>query len=126
MSDQPCVTVNYGFPPLNTEVNVPPRSEPEVTAAGSREAAERESAYLQALSPPRMKNPGPPVLKKPVLPGDFQIRLDKLDRQIHERGVAIDRERLLSLGKEQFVDLLVRDHAARAIQRAVGSHTDFT
>jgi len=81
---------------------------------------------LATERPPRTPVPELPYLKQPVLPRDFQVRLNALDRQIHERGVAVSRERLVSLGKEGFTDLLAKDYAARSVQRVIRSKTDLT
>jgi hypothetical protein len=93
--------------------------------AASREAAEREAAYIRALNQPTRLTELP-ALKSPVLPRDFSARLAALDQRIYERGVAVSRERVLSLGQERFQDLLRRDESARLLQRIIGTKTDFT
>lgn len=42
------------------------------------------------------------------------------------RTCALSRERLVSLGKQRFNDLLALDRAARVVQRVVGTNTDLT
>src|SRR5262249_39992003 len=44
-------------------------------------------------------------------------RSDALDQAVFERGIAISRERLLSLGKARFSELLQADREVRAFQR---------
>jgi hypothetical protein len=61
-----------------------------------------------------------------VLPDDFQARLDKLDKEIHERGIGISRDRLPALGRERFQELLAKDKAARSLQRVIGTRTDLS
>jgi hypothetical protein len=91
--------------------------------AASREAAEREMAYARALSePPRIHAQEPPPHKAPVIPFDVA----EIDEKIFERGIAIDRARLHSLGKERFEDLILLDGRARQWQRIIGTNTDLT
>jgi hypothetical protein len=93
-------------------------------AAAATEAAEREMAYVRALNPPRVPQLEPPQLRQPVLPDGFDAAA--IDEAIFERGVAIDRDRILSLGRERFAELLTLDRTARGAQRLVGSATDLT
>ena len=123
---QPIIRTTYGGPPPDTHVFEPPRSEHAAASAASREASQREMALQQALN-----RPGPPLakvpsLKQPLLPADFQSRLDALDEEIHGRGIAVSKERLLALGKERFQDLLAKDGAARSLQRVVGARVDLS
>jgi hypothetical protein len=87
------------------------------TAAASREAAEREMAYLRALNGPPMPRAELPEIKMPLVSDDFPERFTALDEKILSRGIAIDRQRLQSLGQQRFKDLLEADRTARALQR---------
>jgi hypothetical protein len=58
-----------------------------------------------------------------VLPEDD---LNALDAAIYRKGVAIDRERLFTLGRERFAELLRKDSVARAMQRVIGTRVDLT
>lgn len=83
----------------------------------SSEAAEREMALVRAMNPPPLPKLEARALRRPVLPVGFDAA--QLDQQVFERGVAIDRDRLLSLGKALFDDLLSRDHDVRSFQRVL-------
>ena len=93
-------------------------------AAAATEAAERDMAYVRALNPPRVPQPEPPQLRQPVLPDGFDAAA--IDEAILERGIAIDRDRILSLGRGRFAELLALDRTARGSQRIIGSSTDLT
>lgn len=95
-------------------------------AAAYHEAAEREMALNDALAGHSPKALELPVLRQPLLPGKFQERLDELDKEIYGRGVAISRERLLSLGRSRFTEMLTKDRIARSLQRVVSTGTDLT
>jgi len=115
---------HYGVP-LGTEVSLP-QHDKKVFEALSREAGERDLAMTRAMNPPPFKAPTQPEVRAPILPENFNEQLARVDREIYERGVAIDRERLLSLGKERFTRLLESDRAARASQRIIGTRIDLT
>ncbi len=90
----------------------------ENVQAASREAVERDHALIRAMN--RSSNTRTaelPQLRAPVLPEDFTEQTAQLDNMIFERGIGIDRERLLTLGTERFQELLELDHAARKDQR---------
>ncbi len=96
------------------------QGERAVTEAASRQAAEREQSYLAALNgPPGVQPLKLRPLRQPLLPADFAEQIAALDEKIFERGVAMSRERLLSLGQERFKDLLCKDRAARSLQRVI-------
>jgi hypothetical protein len=96
-------------------------------AAISREAAERETAYLRFLSGSRPHEPlEPPPLKQPTLPNDFAQQVTALDEAIYKRGVAVSRDQLVLLGQERFEQLLLLDREARSAQRIIGIQTDLT
>jgi hypothetical protein len=90
----------------------------------SREASAREMAWLRDMN----RAAGvtlTPELKQPVLPEDFAQQVESLDRKIYERGIAVDREKLVSLGKQCFDELLAADRTART-ERVIGTHCDLT
>ena len=91
----------------------------KISQAASSEAVQREAALLRALNPPRMPTLEPPRLRAPVLSDDFAEQAKSLDEKIFNRGVAIDRDRLVSLGKERFAELLALDRTARLLQRVL-------
>jgi hypothetical protein len=98
-----------------------------VVTTASHETATREQAELRALNgPPRASKQVLPLLHEPVLPKDFEQQVAALDQAIYERGFAISRDRLLSLGKERFRELLAKDGTARSWQRFIGTRTDLT
>jgi hypothetical protein len=125
MVNQPITRTTYGGPPPDTDVFVPSRSQSEklAVATASREAGEREAAYLAALNRSSAPAPVLPRLREPELP---QEDLDALDRDVFERGVAVDKDKLLALGKKRFQELLRKDSAARAVQRVIGTRTDLS
>jgi hypothetical protein len=69
--------------------------------------------------------PQPLQLREPRLHDDHAQRVANLDQEIYERGVAIDRDKLLSLGRERFARLLECDRAART-ERVIGTRCDLT
>ena len=131
MSDQhkPIITEHSPFfaphIPLN-QVREQQRSNREVALSASREESEREEAYLRSLNPPAAPNVQLPSVRQPVLPSDFAQAVDAFDDEILKRGVAVSRDRLVSLGKERFDKLLALDREARSVQRVVGCNTDFS
>jgi hypothetical protein len=74
------------------------------------------------LSSPK---PPPPQLREPRLSDDHAQHVADLDREIYERGVAVDRDKLLSLGKARFDELLAADRVARS-ERVIGTLIDLT
>jgi hypothetical protein len=115
---------HYGVP-FGTEVSLPQHST-EVSEAISREAGERDLAMLRAMNPPTFEASTKPSIREPELPADFASNAARLDREIVDRGIAVDREKLLALGKERFARLLEADRLARDEQRVFGTRTDFT
>jgi hypothetical protein len=103
------------------------RAENEATLAASREEATREAAYLQALSGiPTMPHQPPLQLRQPVLPSDFADALDRFDNEIFARGIAVNRGKIVALGRKRFQELLALDRAARVEQRVIGTNCDLT
>ena len=49
-----------------------------------------------------------------------------LDEDIYQRGLAIDKDKLVSLGQERFPQLLAHEREARGEQRAIGLLADLT
>ena len=91
-----------------------------------REAAQREMAYVRALSgAPQRPRSSVPEIRQADLPDEFSSRVAELDKAIAGRGVAVDRAGLLSLGTQRFAELLVADREARNEQRVFGPRTDF-
>jgi hypothetical protein len=92
----------------------------DLAATASRDIAERDAAFCRALNgPPRPRRElGLPPLRQPVLPTDFE-QAKAIDNKILERGIAVNRDRLLSLGKERFDDLLLLDRRVRSLQRVL-------
>ena len=74
-------------------------------AAAASEAAERDMAMARAMNPPRVRIELPRV-RAPVVAQDFLEQISALDERVYNRGVAFNRDRLLSLGKERFAELL--------------------
>ena len=133
MNPTPRMTEHFGGPPINSFVS----DDQERFRAGdeqyardmmtlSREKAEREMAFVRALNEPSGRRQGPPPIREPKLPSDFVAKAAALDADILRRGVALSRERLLSLGRKRFDDLIALDGIARQSQRIVGTKTDLT
>jgi hypothetical protein len=100
-----------------------------VVAAASSEAAAREHAYLRALNEPpsRIARIAPEsILRQPNLPEDFAQQVAALDEKIYRKGIAIDRERVLAIGKKGFTALLSADHEGRQEQRVVSASCDLS
>jgi hypothetical protein len=125
MANQPVTRTTYGGPPPDTDVFVPSRSQSEKLAitTASREATQREAAYLAALNRASAPAPVLPRLREPEL---SQEHLNALDRDLLARGVAFDKGKLLALGQKRFQELLAKDSAARAMQRVIGTRTDLS
>jgi hypothetical protein len=119
----------FGTPPLIFHEQRPHESA-ELSAAvktASNEIADRDSAYLRAMNAPTAPKLEPPRLRSPALPDDFVDRIDALDEAMFKRGVAVSRDRLVSLGKQRFEDLLRLDREARSsAQRVIGTTTDLS
>ena len=82
--------------------------------------------YLRALSRTQPAPPALPRLKAAVLPNDFNSRVTELDAAIFKRGIAVDADKVLEVGKQCFALLLESDHQARSEQRVIGGTTDLT
>jgi hypothetical protein len=126
MGNRPSITEHVPFlPPLGVPLETP-ESQKAIVAAASSEAAQRDMAMMrdlnQGLSSPK---PPPPQLRAPVLPDDFAAQVRELDQKIYARGVAVDSERLLSLGRERFQELLAAEREART-ERVIGTRCDLT
>jgi len=131
MNDQRRITEHFG-PPTNSFVSrdqetfrsVDQQYEREMTAT-SRAIAERDAAYVQALSgiPPKREQL---QLREPMLPSGFADALIRFDDEIRARGIAVNRNKLLALGAQRFNELLACDRAARTEQRVVGPAVDLT
>ena len=93
------------------------RADREATVTASREAADRDIAYVRAMNPSPVPKLEARALRQPVMPADFDAAA--LDKNIYSRGVAFDRERLVSLGSALFDDLLSRDRDVRSFQRVL-------
>jgi hypothetical protein len=90
----------------------------------SRIATAEEMDRIRALGRPRLPKPELPPIKAPILSEDFTERIAQLDEEIYERGLTVDKELLVSLGKERFEQLLAAD---RKIPRStLGSNVDVT
>jgi hypothetical protein len=136
MYDTPRVTTYvhnpiYGTPPLilPQDEQIDREAEQELIAAASREEAGREAAMLRALNEPqfRVKRIAPAeILRQPHLPHDFAEQITALDEKTFRKGIAIDRDRLLSSGKERFEALLAADHEARQEQKVIGGRIDLS
>jgi hypothetical protein len=109
------ITTSYGIPPGSRPV--PPSEEAQDAAV--REAIQRDMAFARSMNPPPRREPGLPPLKKARLPDNFEHRLLEIDKAIFERGIAVDRQKLLDRGRARFQQLLEADRTARALQRVV-------
>jgi hypothetical protein len=113
----------FGTPPLifrdKREAQLEREATRHVAQVASDEQAQREDAYLKALNPPRIAAVEPPSLRQPLLSSGFVDRVDALDQAVFQRGIALDRERLVLLGKARFDDLLALDRDVRAFQRVL-------
>jgi hypothetical protein len=81
---------------------------------------------IRALNRPATQIKPQLVLKEPQLPHDFAQQVGALDQQTYRKGIAVSRERLESLGKARFQQLLAADREARREQRVIGIRTDLT
>jgi len=98
----------------------------EEMAAASREASQREMELTRSRNAPRPLQQPQLTLKAPVISEDFVQQVATLDQKIYERGLAVSRERLMSLGHEVFQRLLAADHEARLEQREIEAGVDLT
>ncbi len=122
-NQEPIMTSFYGVP-LGADLVIPDKNK-NIARAASREASEREMAYMRALSAPPSRNVGLPPIKSPNVSQDFTSQIASLDNTIFERGVAVDRAALVGLGQARFQDLLKADYAVKQHQR-VGCNVDLT
>jgi hypothetical protein len=90
----------------------------QAVRSASHEAAGREAAFLRAMNRSQAW-PQSPRLKAPAVASDFAEQAAALDQAIYSRGVKISRERLLSLGRERFAELIATDRTARSVQRVL-------
>ena len=123
-------TVTHYDPFFVAPPSPPPLSETAATQHGvtgaSREAIGREMAIMRDLNGGFAKPPVPlPQLRAPQLAHDHAQRVAALDEKICERGVAIDRTKLLSLGKMRFAQLLAAERETRS-ERVIGTRCDLT
>jgi hypothetical protein len=128
MSKQPSLT-ELVRPPINTFLSAEPYDvdHKRNVAAAASEAAQREMAMLRDLNrhPAPTLRPDMVKLRQPRLSDDHAARVEKLDQQIHERGVPVSRDGLLSLGKARFNELLAADRVARS-ERVIAPRCDLT
>lgn len=90
----------------------------------ARIASHEQMAYDAGLGRPRVTQPELPPIKAPELPPDFGQRIAELDDAIYCKGVALDRDKLVALGKERFSGLLAADR--KAPRGRSGSGIDLT
>ena len=133
MYEEPSVHVHAHDPVYGTLPLIPPEERAQQYSehrhnveAASREASQREMAMIRALNRPPTQIKPELVLKEPRLPEDFAQQVGALDQQTYRKGVAVSRERLESLGKARFQQLLAADREARREQRVIGIRTDLT
>jgi hypothetical protein len=125
MSLEPRTTTTYGYP--LTPVEPLEQAHKAVAAAASKEASEREMAYLRDLSGmPTTPQQPPPELRQPSLPNGFADALDRFDDEIFSRGIAVSRDKLIELGRKRFGELVSLDRAARQEQRVIGTNIDLS
>ena len=96
-----------------------------VVAAASSEAAARDMQMMRDLNRGYSPKPSPPQLRERRLHDDHAQRVGDIKPKIYGRGVAIDRDKLLSLGKARFQQLLAAERVARS-ERVIGIRTDCT
>lgn len=101
------------------EIGIPSHDRIEAAEIAAREQMARDRALYGM---PRQAQSEPPQLKEPSLPPDFAQRIAALDEKIMSRGVAIDRDRLQSLGEQRFEQLIETDR--KVVLH--GSRTDLT
>jgi hypothetical protein len=99
---EPVVHTHYGIP-LGVEYSTPTHDK-KFSEALSREAGERDLAMIRALNPPpgRTQAQTEPKVRAPILAENFSEECARLDREIFERGVPVERKKLLELGKQCF------------------------
>jgi hypothetical protein len=115
--------VSYGFPltPI-----APEHGHKAVAAAASREASERDMAFLRDMNKMPSSQRPPPQLRQPSLPNGFADALDHFDSEIFGRGIVVSRDKILALGRKRFLELLSLDRAARVEQRVIGPNIDLS
>ena len=123
MSAKPITT--YGGTPWGAELETPGERKAASRAAAIEEG-EREMAYMAALGRTSPAPPPLPQLRTPLLPNDFKERITERDAAVVKRGIAVDRDKLVLIGKECFAKLLAADQEARNEQGVVGVNTDLT
>jgi hypothetical protein len=121
----PFITAPIFAPPSRDELAAA-HAEQAMMLTASREAAEREAAYVKALNPPMVRRVEPPPLRAPVTSQNLSEDVAQLDEQIFERGIAFNREHLISKGKTRFnscwIAITMRAHCSAfysAISRAL-------
>jgi hypothetical protein len=122
MNEQPRITVHEGpFAPFvpPEQLAVQRTADKRTQAAAVKEASQREMEMLRAMNPPRPRDLGPPPVAEPLLAPDFAEQAAAIDNKIAERGVAINRDRLLEQGRQRFDDLLLLDHRTRSLERVL-------
>jgi hypothetical protein len=110
-------STHFGVP-SGTEYALPQHSR-EVSDALS-EASALELSYLRALNRSEPTPHSSTQLKEPRVSDDFAQRLTALDDEIFARGVAVDRKKLVAVGKQGFNVLLECDRVARLEHRVIG------
>jgi hypothetical protein len=126
MNNEPRITAHPSTPPINTFLSNEYLQDQGASerktvaiAVSSSDVGEREAAYMRALSPPQLRSQAPPSLRGPK-PWD-DVAAGEIDRAIYERGIAIDRDKLVALGCSRFTELLDKEHAVRSVQRVLFS-----
>ena len=128
MNEQRTVSHPVFIQPRDADQGISRGQMSDALATASREQAELEASYRRAMNgPPRHSiQQEPPRLRAPELAEDFVQQVTALDEKIFDRGVGFSRERLDSLGREQFQKLLAFDHEARTEQRAIDTGVDLS
>jgi len=110
------------FTPLTGTVTSPEGKRRHDEVEASRVAAAEQMEYDRALGRPPMPQPVLPVIKEPIVFQDFADQVAALDQKIFARGVPVNADKLLSLGRARFQTLLELDRKARSWQKIA----DFT
>jgi len=116
-NSSPFLTPPIIAPPSHEHVEQHRAANREAARIASREEAQREEALSRAMNPPRTPKLDPPRLRQPVLSDNALHEIDALDAAVFGRGIAVGRERLVSLGKQRFEELRALDRDVRAFQR---------
>jgi hypothetical protein len=101
-----------------SEIGIPTHDRAEA----AKFAADEEMQRIQALGRPHIAQPQLPQLKRAVLSEAFAQRVKALDDEIFKRGVAVNKERLCSLGNERFAQLIELD--CKLERQRFGSNLD--